>query len=61
MAKTILSEKAVCKWLDISQWKLEDLRKNHEFPYFEVGRELRFYTKQAIEQWVLGCIEYPPS
>lgn len=57
--KTILSEQAVCKWLGIREWKLADLRKDDKFPYYAATRELRFYTKQDIEEWVLGQMKYP--
>ena len=59
--KTILSENAVCRWLGVTEWKLADLRKDDKFPYYAATRELRFYTKQDIEEWVLGQKKYPPG
>lgn len=57
--KTILSEEAVCKWLGIKEWRLADLRNDSKLPYYAVTREFRLYTKQDIEEWVLGQVKLP--
>ena len=50
--KTILSEKAVMKWLGISEWQLKNLRELG-LPYYTFGREIKFYTKQEVTEWIL--------
>jgi len=64
--KTIMSEKAVCKWLGISESYLKDLRRNKGFPSYAITREFHLYNKQDIIDWVTGrqTVEYelvPPQ
>jgi len=50
----IMSEKAVCRWLDISAWYLKDLRRNKSFPSYPITREFHLYDKQDIIAWIVG-------
>lgn len=59
--KTILSEKAIHRWLGTSAWQLERLRNDHDLPYFALTRELRVYSKQSVGQWILAHPERPVS
>lgn len=52
MIQTILSEKAVLKWLGISPYQLGNLRELG-LPCIVFGREIRFYVKQSVIGWVI--------
>ena len=53
MAETILSEEKLMKWLDINPWRVKELLLAG-MPTLRVTRELRFYGKRQVSEWILG-------
>lgn len=49
----ILTVNEAAELLKISRWKIYDLLKNNEIPFFTVGQRKRFVTNQLLE-WAGG-------
>jgi len=52
MAETILSEDKLMRWLNINPWRVKELLLAG-MPSLHITRELRFYSKQKVTEWLL--------